>query len=345
MPGTIFRLLAVMAVGLLLAGTVSADVVQNLYSARVPVVDQSSQTIAAAASDALGQVVVKVSGSEEALEHPTVRKAMGNARSQVQQYAFQDGDTGLVARFQFETSYVQRLVKQAGLPLWTANRPRVIAWLVTEQGGERQFVNMDTTPELARELMDEFDARGVPAQLPLYDLTDATAVSTDDVWALNGDALQAASQRYDVDDVLFGRVVAMSTGEWLGDWSYLYGRHRLDRHASAPESLGFSRQGVALAAESMAQRYAVVTSGADDARVVMNVTGINEFGAYAELVNWLEGLELVDHANVRRIAGDRVELTLVSMADADDLAKLIELNEHLVPQAVVPGQLDYLWQK
>ncbi|WP_197484067.1 DUF2066 domain-containing protein [Halioglobus sp. HI00S01] len=342
MLGIIARLLG--ASLMLLAAAASADVVRNLYSASVPVTDQSSQALAAASRDALGQVVIKVSGSEGALNHPSVQKAMAGARDHVQQYAFAEGEGGLVARFQFESGYVQRLVKQAGLPLWTANRPRVIAWLVAEQNGDRQFVSMDTTPDLARQLMAEFDQRGIPAQLPLYDLTDATAVSVDDVWNLDGGALQAASQRYGMEDVLFGRVVAMSTGEWLGDWSYLDGRNRLDRHASAPESASFSRQGVGLAAESMARRYAVVTSAGDDALVMLNVSGINEFSAYAELVVWLENLELVDHANVRRIAGDRLELALVSLAEADDLAKLIELNEHLAAQGGSAGALEYLWQ-
>ena len=76
----------------------------------------------------------------------------------------------------------------------------------------------------------------------------------------------------------------------------------------------------------------------------MNVTGINDFAEYARLVNWLEGLELVDHANVRRVRGDRLELALVSMAEAADLAKLIELNERLVPQTAAPGALEYQWQ-
>lgn len=328
------------------AALASAEVVEGLYSAQVPVTDQSSASLASASRDALGQVLVKVSGSAEALDNPVVKKELANARSHVQQYAFSRGmgaDDALTARFEFDSSYVTRLVTRAQLPLWTANRPRVLAWMAVEQDGQRQFVSLDATPELAQELLLEFEQRGVPAQLPLFDLADATAISVEDVWNLDGGTAQAASARYDVEDVLIGRVVAMSTGEWLGDWSYISGRHRLDRNASAPESRGFSQQGVALVAEEMAARYAVAPTGGGDDLVVMTISGVQDFADYAEIVNWLEGLELIDHANVRQITGDRVELGLVSLAEADALAKIIELNEHLQPQASLPGQLDYAW--
>ena len=337
--------LILLTVATLWTAHLAADVVEDLHSARVPVADQSAESLASAARDALGQVLVKVSGTEDALTNPVVRKALPEARSHVQQYVYnREADGSLVARFEFDSSYVTRLVTQARLPLWTANRPRVVAWLVVEQQGQRQFVGLDATPELAAELLREFDNRGVPAQLPLHDLTDATALSLDQAWSLDGGAALAASQRYGAEDVLLGRVVATSTGDWLGDWSYLYGRDRLDRSARAPESGGFARQGVALAAESMAARYAVAPSGGSEGLVVMTVTGIQDYTQYASLVSWLEGLELIDHANVRQISGDRVELALVSLADADDLAKLLELNANLQPATAMPGQLDYLWQ-
>ena len=342
-------LLRFFAVSLLFWATLaSAEAVRGLYSARVAVDDQSSETLARASMDALGQVLVKVSGSVDALSNPAIQEELPNARSHVQQYAFEretGPGGGLWARFEFDSSYVTRLVTQARLPLWTANRPRVLAWLVVEEQGQRQFVSLDGTPELATELLAEFDQRGVPAQLPLFDLADATAISADDIWQLDGRAAQAASQRYDVEDVLIGRVVAMSTGEWLGDWSYLHGNHRLDRNESAPESRGFARLGVTLVAEEMASRYAVAPASGSEGLVLMSVSGVNQYSDYASIVNWLERMELIDHANVRQISGDTLELGLVSLADAEALTKIISLNEHLEPLDSMPGQLDYQWLK
>jgi uncharacterized protein len=332
---------------LMLSGAGHAEVVKDLYSAQVPVADRSSQALASAARDALAQVLVKVSGSADALDSPVVKDALPGARGHVQQYGFvrEEGpDSGLYARFEFDASYITGLVNRARLPLWTANRPLVLVWAAVDRDGERQFVSHDSTPRLARELLEEFDRRGVPAQLPLYDLADATAISVDDVWNLDAGAVVAASVRYDAENVLFGRVVALSTGEWAGDWSYVHQRDRLDRTAQAPESRIFARDGANLVADSMAARYAVASSGAGDTLVPMSVVGVRAFSDYAAIVAWLEGLELIDHANVQHISGDRIELGLVTQADAAQLASIIELNDRLVPQTALSGQLDYLWQ-
>lgn len=333
------------SLAMLLSAWGHAEVVRDLYAAQVPVADRSGKALASAARDALAQVLVKVSGSEEVLDNPVVAEALPGARSHVQQYAFQVEDgAALSARFEFDASYITGLVTRARLPLWTANRPRVLVWAAVEQGGVRQFVSFANTPQLAAELLAEFDRRGVPAQLPLFDLADATAITVDDVWNLEAGAVFGASARYDVENILFGRVVALSTGEWAGDWSYVHQRDRLDRTAQVPESRIFAREGANLVAESMAARYAVAPSGVADGLVPISVGGVNNFAAYAAIVSWLEGLELIEHANVQRISADRLELGLVTQADAQQLASIIELNAKLVPQTALSGQLDYLWQ-
>lgn len=336
-----------LSLALMLSLASRAEIVRDLYSAQVPVADRSSKALASAAQDALAQVLVKVSGSTGALGNPVVAEALPGARGHVQQYAFvreQGPDSGLSARFEFDASYITGLVNRARLPLWTANRPLVLVWAAVELDGVRQFVSRDSTPQLARELLEEFDRRGVPVQLPLFDLADATAIAVNDVWDLDAGAVVAASARYNVENILFGRVVALSTGEWAGDWSYVYQRDRLDRAAQAPESHIFAHEGANLVAETMSARYAVASSGAGDTLVPMSVTGVREFADYAAIVAWLESLELIDHANVQRIWGDRIELGLVTEADAAQLTSIIELNNRLTPQAAMSGQLDYLWQ-
>jgi hypothetical protein len=343
--GTLPLLTLALALVLSMAGR--AEVVRDLYAAQVPVSDRSSQALASAARGALGQVLVKVSGSEDALRNPVVKEALAGARGHVQQYSFErkEGpESGLFARFEFDASYVSGLVNRARLPLWTANRPQVLIWAAVERDGVRQFVSLGSTPELAGELLEEFNRRGVPAQLPLFDLADATAIAVDDVWNLDSGAVVAASARYDVENILFGRMVALSTGEWAGDWSYVHQWDRLDRAAQVPESLLFAREGANLAAESMAARYAVASSGAADSLLPMSVAGVGSFADYAAIVAWLEGLELIDHANVQRISGDRIELGLVTQADAAQLATIIELNDRLIPEGAISGQLDYLWR-
>ncbi len=344
-----FKRLSGLAVGLLLlvGNGASAEVVRDLHSARVPIENQSSSALASASQDALAQVLVKVSGSEDVLTHPDVTAALPMARSHVQQYVFSRDsgpDGALYARFEFEASYVNDLLTKARLPLWTANRPRVLVWMVAELDGRRQFVSLAETPELAAQLITEFERRGLPVQLPLFDLSDATAITVDDVWKQRGATIQAASDRYDIQDILVGRGVVVSSGAWNGDWSYIYGKHRLDRSSSAPLAAGFLQDGVALAAEEMASRYAVAATGVTDDRVQMTVTGVYKFSDYTAIVKWLESLELIEHANVQSISGDKVEFGLDAAANAAQLISIIELNDRLQPVESMPGELVYQWR-
>jgi len=328
---------------------VRAVVVQDLYAAEVPVAGQNSQALDSGAAAALAEVLLKVSGSAGLLRDPTIKSALGKARSHVQRYSYRraQGPEGeLTARFEFDGDYVTSLVKEAGAPLWTANRPEVLVWLVVDDGTGRYFVNPDSAPELAEELLAAFARRGVPARLPLYDLADSAAIDPDQAWRLAGTTLAAASQRYGVQDILAGRVEAASASNWVGEWTYLAGEEQLNRPLNTPTQEAFLQRGAALVAEEMAARYAVATGMGDGSGVTLSVVGVNAYADYAAIVAWLEGLELVERANLERIEGDSMYLHLQTGADAAGLATVIELNPRLQPLPPAAGEeggLAYQW--
>jgi hypothetical protein len=78
----------------------------------------------------------------------------------------------------------------------------------------------------------------------------------------------------------------------------------------------------------------------------MSVVGVNDYSDYANIVTWLESLELIDHANVETIRGNEILLRLTAQADAGQLRAIIELNKQLVPLSSVSGldQLSYQWR-
>ena len=330
-------------------GLVRAEIVRDLYAAQVPVTDQGANALSAGARTALAQVLVKVSGSDEVLRNPDIAAAMRNARKHVQQYVYvrDDQDRKLLeAKFEFDDNWVIDLLVQAGEPLWTANRPLVLVWLVVEDGSGRYFVNQESAPELADELLKAFSRRGVPVQLPLFDLADSTALSTEEAWRLYGPALQAASTRYEVDNFIGGRMVSVSTGNATGDWSYFSRGDRVDRSVTAADAGEFVAGGATLVAENMAARFAVEPTQVAAGGVILSVQGVNRYADYANIVAWLEGLELIEHANIERIVGDRIELRLEASAGAMQLASIIELNQRLTPVAPHEAhiQLSYLWK-
>ncbi len=323
-----------------------AEVVDTLYEAEVEVSDRSAAARAAAASDALALVLVKVSGSSEVLSNPQLQQKLQDASGLVQQFSYREapGDSGLLLHVEFSSAVINELVTGAGAPLWTANRPSVLVWLVVEDSFGRRFVSPGSEPELAAQLAEEFARRGVPLQFPLFDLADAAALNADQAWRLSAVPIIQASQRYDATEILAGRVAGLSTGDWLGDWSFFSGPRRLDRSATAAAAAEFLHLGSVLVAEDLASRYAVAASQPVGGGVEMRVSGVESYADYAGVVSWLESLELIEHANVEQISGDNLLLRLTAQADAEQLSALIELNERLRREPGMPG-LVYRWRK
>jgi hypothetical protein len=87
----------------------------------------------------------------------------------------------------------------------------------------------------------------------------------------------------------------------------------------------------------LAARYAVAASSAGG-KVTLAVSGVTTYADYAAVISWLEGLELVERADVASVRGDTLTLSLKAKAGAAQLASIIELNRRLVPiPAVGPG--------
>jgi hypothetical protein len=323
-----------------LAGPARAELVQDLYEAEVAVADQSAAELARAARQGLSDVVVKVSGSTQVLSNPTISKALGDARNRVQQYSYHKGPgvpPQTSVKLSFDGTYVTGLVVGAGAPIWTANRPAVLVWLVVEDAAGRAFLNAAAAPALMAAVQGEFARRGVPIQLPTYDAADSAALTPEQAWNLDDPALVPASARYQLRDILVGRVSLLEGGGATGEWSFLQGDNRVRRTSTVASEELFVRDGAALVAETLAARYAVAASSAGG-KVTLAVSGVTTYADYAAVISWLEGLELVERADVASVRGDTLTLSLNAKAGAAQLASIIELNRRLVPiPAVGPG--------
>lgn len=343
----------------LLASSTRAELIRDMYSAHVPVDSRSASELSRAATEGLSEVLVRVSGTTRVLDNPTVVESLSDARARLQRYGYNtdpDDPSRLLVNMLFDSTYVTQLIIDAGQPLWTANRPILLLWLVQESSAGRQYVNTETAPELVRVIKREFARRGVPVQLPLYDLTDRAALSPDELWALDGPALERASERYDRDNILGGRFTLSTTGQVNGQWTYLRKgleeseRERINRSTTVENESLFVREGVAMVAESMSALYAVAAT-ANEAGLTLAVRGVTEFSDYASIVGWLEALELVDWANVETVSGDTIVLRISAQVDADQLATMIQLNQRLIPiTSAIPSEpevtdLIYQWQK
>ncbi|WOJ96411.1 DUF2066 domain-containing protein [Congregibacter brevis] len=333
-------------ISLLWIASAQAELVDDIYGARILVEGRDAIALSAARKAGLAEVVIKASGNPEAIERPEVLKALDDAQGYLLGYSYEESAQGdLSLRLEYDEQAVQKLLGDADLRLWTANRPLVLAWLVISDGGGRRFASMEAAPEADAMLRDSFQRRGVPLQTPLYDLSDTAAISPGEAWRQSSSALIDASGRYRGAELLAGRVARLSDGSWVGDWRYLDNGRWRSRSSTADSLQSFTNAGAELVAATLAEQYGVTLSAESDERYQIVLRGIRAYEDYRALQEALGSLEAVRSVVPESLIGDQVSMRVEAETGLQQLARIIELDGRFVPLPREPGQdgLSYEW--
>ena len=330
--------------------SVSAEQVEGLYTVAVPVSSQSSSDLKSATRAGLMTVFIRISGQTELVQQP-IKKAISRANNYTRQYRYetvaglkqdQQDSEQLMAVIDFEPILVDQTLRQAGLPFWSSNRPTVLVWMVVEDADGRRFVSAERDADIIRAVTDNATRRGLAIKLPALDLEDMVAVSTDDVWQLNGWRAQAAAERYQADTVLFGRVSKLTNGEWLGRWYYRYDQQPLDFDGQAFTANDYVAVAFDQVAQLLARQYAIAPVNIADNGVLMRLTGVEGFVDYARAISYLESVAAIRHANVVNVADDEIIVRLVADGLLSQLQQSFSLDKRLQPQTMDRYQGDYV---
>lgn len=338
---------AALCLALLAAAQSRAVEVPWLYDVEVPVADQSTAARLDAAGRALAELLTRLTGLASVPRNEAVSRALAAPDLYYNQFRFerQDDGEGLSLRLQFVPQTVLGLVRDAGLPIWRANRPAVLAWMVVDDGRVRRILGADSEHPVVQAVQSRARDRGVPLRLPLLDLTDQLTVEPAAVWGRLNQILQPASTRYDADTVLVGRLEAAGDGRWSASWEFWVDGdvRRLDQQARDPAALG--RAAADLVADELAGRYAVLDRGVR--RLDLAVSRVQGAGDYADLLRYIGGLEFVEEVLVSRAFGDRLQISLITSAGEDQLLELFRLDRRLLIDRSDPrpgAPLELVWQ-
>lgn len=202
-----------------LAGWVSAGQKVDVYRVDVLVKNQSEPERNAAARASFGELVVRVSGQRNALEHPIIQQALPKAQNYLFGFTYksttekitEDGKSlpALALQLNYEPQAIEQLLREAQLPLWPATRPRLLVWLVYKDAtGLHQVPQVIDLQAMQRQAA----YRGLPLAFPKLDLEDSLSLTADDLWAVDVEKIKAASLRYKADAILVGRYMPTSLG-------------------------------------------------------------------------------------------------------------------------------------
>ena len=279
-----------------------------LYTVEVPFDSSQPNAETDAYRAALAEVIIRVTGTTAVLESEQLADLFPNPTQFVRQYQPGPDNTLIVS---LEGDAIERVLRQAGAPVWGPDRPLTLVWLAVDWGrGEREIVGADDPTrlpgdarsidrnKLLRERVQAIAARrGIPVAFPLLDTEDLENISFSDIWGGFDQRLIYASERYGASSILVGRIKADEMQAHR--WTWFFGEdNRLD-WGGEPEEV------VNLLADALAAEFVIGPNQSVDT-IQLAVSGIQSVVAYGRVQQYLENLRVIDRLMIKSVSGDRI---------------------------------------
>ncbi len=335
------------------AGSAGAVVMTDLYLTTVPISDATPAGRDEAFRAALAEVIVRVTGRRDAPDDETLEPLLQSARRLAVQFRnTRDGELWV----EFDGRALERQLLALEQPVWGRERPTTLVWLAVEvRPGHRRIANaaeplrldapdagatfmipavpVDEEQSLQERVGELAILRGLPLVWPLVDTEDLGRLSFAEIWAPFDEEVLAASMRYNVDSVLVGAFRHRSGQGPRVRWTLYFGGQRR-------QVTGALNDGIDMAADLYADRFAVRDTGDLDNSITMTVAGVDSLENYARVYRYLEQLTMVVSLEVDQLSSDVVSFRLALRGTPDTLRNAIALGQVLEPEVLdeFPGQ-------
>lgn len=328
---------------------VSAKQIEGLYDAQVVVNDQSAQARKEGAKKGLMDVLHKVSGFPVPVEHPVVSRALNIADQYLYQFSFarlEESEWGPDAspgssylNMRFEGKSIQRIIRQAQLPRWGANRPTIMTWVAIDDG-QRQILSDASEHKALSKLNKAASKRGLPLVLPIYDLEDSIKLPMVQLWGLFKEGILTASERYGAESILAGRIYQPDEESWVGNWRFYFKGQSFEyefRSQTLDEQMLW---GLSAGAKVLADAYALKPSTEKQAGLLANISKVNTLEDYGHLLKYLNKLAITKQVSLIKMSGDDVLLNLSLNGTLDQLMQTLSLDKKIVSVPVSADDAD-----
>lgn len=330
-----------------------AQVQSSVYSADVVVPDHSSTALQNALPQALGQVLVKVSGNTGVVTVPSIQAALPKANQWLQSYSYQrnaDGKSELVLEVNFNAKSINTLLRQAGQAIWSSDRPLLLAWirLATPQGD--QVLSSDGVPMLVSDLKQTAEKRGISLLFPAMDLQDQASMNSNSKEAFDLQKLKIVAARYGVQTILAADI-SVSIGQTQSQWLLYYNGQTIQWREENNSSAAMLSQGLNKAADLLANQLAVVQNTNLSTNVNLEITHVDDLQTYNKVIKQLRHLRTVANVSVTDMSGGNLLLEVRVVGGQEALANALRSQPQFQPIAQplqagtqqVPVDLYYRW--
>ena len=341
----------------------SADQTLDLYRVLVPVGDQSVESRDSGINKAFSSMLIKLSGDSQIMQSPQLQPFLTDPKAFLDSVGFgeidklgSDAKVEMALDVKFDRTFVDKLLKQAQVPIIEASRPNFLVWLMVDdlENGRRvvdeslagQAKSVEPLFEVLSALSLAMQERAISYFFPSYDLEDQLSVSANEAWALRVDKLNKASQRYAADGWFAIRVFKASDGQVRGAWAYQReGKREMDDF-QGESLLGLMTGSIDSVLDSLLRPHTYIPQ-LETNRLLAQIKGVYNFAAYQSAKAQLEKLEMVESLSVYSVNKDELVLAIETNVRADLLhaellrSDFLESDKSLDNRSI--GRLTYRW--
>ena len=323
-----------------------------LYDVEVSVATQSPADVRAAATKAFAIVLTRVTGLKEIPRNAMVSTALRNPERFYARYRFVQKARGVndpvsgqtILEVSFDPRAVQDLVRSAALPIWSANRPSVLAWIVVEEDVPR-LATSDDSSQWVGIIKARSRDRGLLLQFPLMDLADRERISSSTVLGGFSEQILRASERYGAQYVLTARIWMDVGGLWSGAGGLMFEGRQTNFAYEGETRDAVCRKILDAVADELVQRFVVFGLHTEGVNIV--VSGIASVREYGSLLGYLQSLEFIDRVDVAEVSVDRIRMVIHTRSTLARLSELLYSDGVLFRDTTRNSGLDsnhYIWQ-
>lgn len=341
----------------------SASQATDLYRVLVPVDDQTTESREIGIKIAFSEMLVKLSGNSQILQSPQLKPFLSDPKAYLDSVGFNqlsntEADkniaTGLDVKF--DRPSVDKLLKQAQLPIIPAIRPTFLVWLMVDDIVDGRRVLDESYAEkigaedhffdLLEAFNDSMQTRAIPYFLPSYDLEDQLSLSAKDAWAMNIEALNNASKRYEADGWFALRIFKASDGQIRGAWAYQEAGNRQMDDFYGDSMVDLIGDSVDQVLDALLQTHTYIPQLETD-KLLVQIDGVLSFKNYQAALARLEQLELVEALQLYSVSEGELVVAIEINAGVElfhsDLIRTGLVKPYLSSDNRSIGRLTYRW--
>ena len=310
--------------------------VNDLYVSLVPIPDQTLASRHQGITDALKNVLVKLTGNSTVVQLAAVQPSLNNATLYVDAISFEaltnnlsgyDNPEGLNLglRVNFSHSAIDNLIRRSKLPVLPSNRPKLIFWIVRDDveagrrllGGDAKGVSFAAADEkLMKDLSSVMKDRGIPFILPSLDLEDQLTLSEEEAWNLASEKIEIASERYGADAWVAMRFYRSSNGKIRGSWKYWANNKSYFDDFGMESDVSFIPPVINELIDGLASSFSYVPQQTKNFLVV-KIFDVQSLDNYKNINEELARLELVNSIDLVSINRDEIHFAISSEGNSD----------------------------